>query len=130
MKYKIILFLVLIAIIFSSILAFSEIPLICGTNDGCTAVQSSSYSTFLGIKNSLIGVFAFIIIGAIIYSHIKNPKKIKKTIINLGIIIGGIIAIYFIYLQLFVIKEICKYCLVVDIATITGAFTLIFWREK
>ena len=66
MKYQTILFFILIATIFSAVLAFSETQLLCGIDDGCTVVQSSSYSNFFGIENAVIGLFAFIIVGILI----------------------------------------------------------------
>lgn len=129
-KYISLTIFIVIAIIFSALLTFSNIPEICGIDNGCNKVQISEYSSILGIKNSLIGMIAFAAIGIIIYSHIKHPKQYKKRLIQLGIIGGSMIALYFLYLQFFVLEAICKYCMVVDIATLISLGILFFWEEK
>jgi len=99
-------------------------------NVGCNSVQNSKYSYTFGIKNSYIGLIAFAFLSFVVFSHIKNPRKNKKLLIDIGIIIGALIAIYFIYLQAFVLKEFCRYCLVVDIGMISALLLIIPWKIK
>ena len=68
----------------------------------------------MGIKNEYFGdvIFAFMIF--VVISCIAKPKKSKKMIIKLGILFGALTALYFIYLQFFVVHAICKYCMVID----------------
>jgi len=60
----------------------------------------------------------------------KAPKKIKKNLLKFGFFIGSLFAIYFLYLQFFVIKATCPYCLITDSGTLAGLGILIFWKEK
>jgi uncharacterized membrane protein len=129
-KYITILILMGIAVIFSGILTFSNVPELCDITQGCNVVQSSNYSAIFGIKNSLFGMIAFTAIGFVIYHHIKHPRTQKKKIIQLGMIIGSLVALYFIYIQFFILNAICKYCMVVDIATLLSLAILLFWKEK
>lgn len=125
MKNKILLLLFIIAFVASLLLTITPISETCSIAEStCTTIEKSIYSDTFGIKNSLYGVaiFAFMII--ITYSQIRKPKKFKQYIINLGTIIGAIIAIYFLYLQQFVLKAYCQYCLIVNISIVLGIIVL------
>lgn len=60
--------------------------------------------------------------------EIIKPTQIKRLLIDSGAIIGFFIALYFIFLQIFVIKAFCKFCLVIDAGMIL-AFILIVAKE-
>ncbi len=132
LKYKIILLLVLIALINSSILAFSSISSVCGTNPekGCNAVQSSAYAKTFGISNAYYGVVIFSILSIIIMMYILRPSKRKKQIIEYSLTLGTIISLYFIYLQFIKIHAICKFCMVVDFSVIISLMVFLFWKEE
>ncbi|MBS3085325.1 vitamin K epoxide reductase family protein [Candidatus Pacearchaeota archaeon] len=130
MKYKIILFLMVISL-FSSILIMlpKEIKGMCVQNT-CESVTDSQYGKFLGISNSYYGVVIFSFLAIVIFLHINKPTKIKKQIISIGVITGSIIASYFIYLQKFVLKQYCTYCLIIDISLLIALIILVFAPNK
>ena len=130
-KYKIFAFLFLISLIGSLILSLAEIEEICNINEGCSVVQHSIYSKTFGIKNSHYGIPIFSFMLLITLLHIKSPAKNKKQIINAGIIIGSIIAAYFIYVQQFILHAYCKYCMIVDISLLAAlAILIITWKNS
>ena len=88
----------------------------CITGKGCEKVQNSEYSSILGIKLGWLGTLAFTAL-LIIYYLTYNKKLTQKLYIS-AISLGAILAIYFIYLQLFVIKAICSTCITLDFITI------------
>jgi uncharacterized membrane protein len=118
LKYNILLVIFLIALGSSIVLSFVPLPLICTQLEGCNAVQTSSYSKTLGIENSYFGIAIFFIMSITIYLHIHKPNKKKEFMINVAVFLGAMIALYFIYLQQFVLHAYCKYCLVVDIGMV------------
>lgn len=118
LKYNILLVIFLIAFASSIVLSFVPLPLICTQLEGCNAVQTSSYAKTLGIDNSYFGIIIFFVMSVVIYSHIYKPHKKKEILINVAIFLGTMIALYFIYLQQFVLHAYCKYCLVVDIGMV------------
>ena len=130
MKYQILFILFLISLISSATLSLAPIEKICNLEEGCSIVQHSIYSSTLGIKNSHYGVLVFLFLTIITISQIKNPTKFKILIIKLGIWIGAIIAIYFIYLQKFVLGAFCKYCMTVDLSMLTALAIILFWKTK
>ncbi len=119
-KYNILLAIFIISFISSVILATQEAPLFCGEETGCNLVTTSKYAYTFGIKNSTYGIFIFTFLAFLTYLHIRDPHEIKKATIHTGTIIGAIIAIYFLYLQQFVIGAYCKYCIVVDVGMVIG----------
>jgi len=127
-KYYLLIFLFLISLISSLILTLKPTPPIC--EDGCDLVQTSQYAYTLGLKNSIIGIFAFTTLLITTYLETKNPSKKKRMIIHSGILIGATIALYFLYLQIFILKSFCTYCLVVDISLILSlAIAISLWKN-
>ena len=127
MKYKTILIIFIIAFV-SSIMLSLSVP--CDTQNTCEIVQNGSYGSFKGINNSYLGIGVFLFLALITFSHIKKPRKYKKTIIHAGVILGSVIALYFIYLQQFVLKAYCKYCIVIDIVVLIALIIAIFTWKK
>ncbi len=117
-KYNALLVLTVISLAASLILSFAPASEACAIGEinegGCLGVKSSNYNYTLGLQNSYYGIAIFIILTLMIYSQLKNPAKTKEKYINIAITIGAIIAIYFLLLQMFVIKDFCQYCLIVD----------------
>ncbi|GIW66646.1 MAG: hypothetical protein KatS3mg095_0544 [Candidatus Parcubacteria bacterium] len=93
--------------------------LICLPNSSCDFVLKSEYSKFFGLPVALWGVFYFCAI--LILNFFEKFKFLLKIISPLGFIF----AFYLIYLQFFILKSVCVYCLTVDISAII-IFLLIF----
>ena len=128
-KYIIILILLLLATTSSIILSFMSIEQACGQDSGCSIINTSNYERTFGIKNAHIGLVAFPILAILTIFELKKSNKYRKKLIQLGIIIGSVFAIYFLYLQFFILKALCKYCLVVDFGVLIS-LGLIFLEEK
>ena len=126
MKYKIFLVIFFIGLICSLILTSNSESGLCKPAAGCDLVNNSSYGSTLGIKNSVYGIFIFPFLILLTIFHILNPGKHTRRILHLGIILGSLVAIYFLYLQFFVLKLYCKFCIVIDIALLIGLFFM-FW---
>lgn len=132
-RYKIILALMITSIISSAMLSFIPLEQACGIGgegDSCVAVQTSEYEKTFGINNAHIGLVAFPILAILTILELKRPRKYQKKMITFGMTLGAMFAIYFIYLQFFVIKAFCKYCIVVDIAVILSLGLILLWKEK
>lgn len=131
MKYKSILFLIMLALIASIILTFIPIEEACGLEtSGCYEVQTSEYEETLGFKNAHLGLVAFSVLFIITFLHDKKPTKKRKQFIKTGLILGSIFALYFLYLQFFVINAVCKYCMVTDIGILASLAVFFFVKDK
>ncbi|MCL4399363.1 vitamin K epoxide reductase family protein [Candidatus Parvarchaeota archaeon] len=101
-------------------------------NIDCGKVVTSAYSKFYGIDLSQLGAGFFALMLALsVYIFVSKNRRVKTRVnyimLGLGIIASGI-AIYLIYLELFVIHYICLYCTFGHISifglTITSAILL------
>jgi uncharacterized membrane protein len=113
MKTKIlVLIFSLIGFSFSLYLYYVNVhnPSICSFS-GCNSILTSKFSKTLGIDNSILGVFYFLMVGILTY---LNKEKIVKILS----VIGAIFALYLIFVMFFILKEICYYCLIVDLSAI------------
>lgn len=130
MKYKTIILLISLALISSIILTFVPIEQACAVKEnGCYAVQTSQYEKTFGIKNVHFGLAAFSVLLIITLIQRKKPTKRKKQFIFIGLICGSLIALYFLYLQFFVLRAVCKYCMVADVGVILALLTMIFIKD-
>jgi len=125
MKYKYLFILFAISLLSSIILSVIPAPPVCST--GCDVVQTSPYAFTFGIKNSYfgVGIFAALLLLTIFYAADKNRHV--RRIIHSAIIVGSLIALYFIYLQVFVLNSYCTYCMVVDLSLLV-ALVIAIWK--
>lgn len=131
LKYPLLLIIFIICFISSIILSFIPPEKACGgTETGCYIINTSKYAELIGIKNCYFGLIAFSILIFLTIWHILKPKKYKKQLVFVGLLVGSIFAVYFIYLQFILIKACCQYCMVVDIGTLIGLALNLFWKEK
>jgi len=131
MKYKILLILFAIALITSVLLSFADSSSICNVNGSCSKVAGSEYSKLVGVNNSYFGIIIFLFLTILTFSEIRKPRKIKRFVINTGVVIGTPVALFFLYLQQFVLKEYCKYCLIIDISILVALLIIVYsWKRK
>ncbi len=130
MKYKIFLAIFVISLISSIILATDSSSGICKPGNGCDTVNNSSYGYTLGIKNSYYGIFLFSLMSFLTLFHINRPTRHTRMIIHAAIIVAAAIALYFLYLQFFVIRAICEFCLIIDIGSLISLVFLVYlWKH-
>ena len=130
LKYITLMIIFMVCITCSALLVIDS-EKVCKTN--CT---DNEYKTTLGINNGWYGAVIFTTLFMLafrLFAYPKDNTKVKrriKRILHYGIIIGSIIAIYFLYLQQFVLKEYCIYCLIIDIGLLLCLGIVIFARDK
>ena len=112
-----ILVLIILEIVLSISIAYqntqgSELCIV-GQPDSCNNVQSSGYSKIFGIRISYLAPLAFI---ALLILYLT---KEGWYLISTGI--GALGAIYFLVIQIWVIKSVCSTCVLVD-----GTMMIIF----
>lgn len=130
-KYQTLLIIFIVCFVASAILSFIPPEKACGgTDTACYIVSQSEQAETIGVKNCYFGLIAFSVLIILNLMHLKKPEKYKKQIILLALLIGSAFALYFIYLQLFIIKACCTYCMFVDIGTLLGLAIFLFWKEK
>lgn len=105
---------------------FAGTPLPCSVLQGCEEVTTSQYSIIGGIPVALLGAIYYLAIFVLIFSLLNkrlfplntrngandngSENRLLKIVAYLTVI-GLLASIWFIYLQVFVIKAICPYCM-------------------
>jgi len=85
--------------------------LACGSG-GCETVQQSTWSRFLGIEVSLIGLigYAVLFVIALISLQAPSPRPWAPRALTLLAAGGVLFTAYLTSLELFVIHAICRWC--------------------
>ncbi|HET9538253.1 MAG TPA: vitamin K epoxide reductase family protein [Mesorhizobium sp.] len=93
-------------------------PLWCPIVDGCNAVVNSPYSRVLGVPMSYFGFIYFLYMFALAARLAFDPlsRSLRFRAI-LYAAMGAASSMYFMYLQLAFIREVCSYCLIAAVTT-------------
>ena len=89
-------------------------PMVCPLNGSCEEVTTSKYSKFFGIPVEKLGIFYYGLIVLIYALHYLLPELLSDTVLFLvtGFTIGAFIfSLYLIFIQAFVLKKWCTWCL-------------------
>ena len=88
-------------------------PIACWTRD-CDRVIRSPYSRLIGIHNSAIGFWLFLLIfflALMVQQGLEAWSSLALKAIALLSLIGTLVSCYLAYIQFFVLKGICNWCL-------------------
>lgn len=111
-----ILFLALLGVIDSGYLTlehYSQIIPPCPAHAifiDCGKVLRSSYSVVFGIPLALLGVVQYALLALNTILTILTNRKIWKYYLLVFSALGALASVYFMYLQLVVLRSICLYC--------------------
>lgn len=98
-------------------------PIPCSILKGCEQVTTSQYSTVFGIPVALLGAFYYLTILVLAAIYFDSKKTSVLKLLACLTPFGFLASLIFVYLQIFVIKAICLYCMV-SAATSTILFIL------
>ena len=140
--YVVLLILSALGILFSLLIAVENssksLQNFCSATSagGCISVQSSVYGKTFNIDNYVFGITGFAILSLLtLLKLIHSKSKIIEYFIIAGSIIAGLVALRFLYIQAFILKTWCIYCIFIDIFSILllciGAYLLMkkrIWR--
>jgi len=101
--------------IYLTVIEVTSIPAICGPIGDCNTVQQSPYSRVFGlIPVGVLGALGYLgILGAWLWGKFSSGKMaayMPLAIFGMGIF-GTLFSVYLTYLELFVIKAVCIWCL-------------------
>lgn len=100
----------------------------CSLIKGCDKVTTSKYSTLGNIPISLFGSAYYLIIFIAALAYVDAKKKFFLNCVVCLSVAGFLVSLGLIYLQVFIIKAICLYCMVSAISStiifITGLVIL------
>ncbi|OGI92528.1 hypothetical protein A3A09_00930 [Candidatus Nomurabacteria bacterium RIFCSPLOWO2_01_FULL_42_20] len=90
---------------------------------GCEVVLVSPQSVIAGVPLALLGSIYYLALLILSIAYLDSKKKQFIRLAAYLAIAGFAASLYFVYLQLFVIKEICQYCML-SAGTSTTLFIL------
>jgi len=95
----------------------------CSIVHGCEKVTTSSYSVIFGVPMALMGALYYlvVIVALILYLDLRRELIVKWT--ARFTVVGFLFSLWLVYLQLFVIKAICQYCILSALSS-TGLFVV------
>ena len=133
MRYKLpIRLLLLVAVGVSVYLAYASFTAGvagCGPDSGCDKVLQSRWSRWFGIP---VSVFSFVVYGALFAITLRFQRKADpaaervawRILIPLSIV-AVLSIVYFAALQLFVLKQVCRFCMTVHGAGLIASILLL-----
>lgn len=94
-----------------SLMALSGEAPNCNFIQGCDLVAASPHSKVLGIPLAIFGVFFYTVaLGMVGWAFISRTRA-ALVLLFATATLGFILSLYFLYLQAFVIRAYCEYCL-------------------
>jgi uncharacterized membrane protein len=102
---------------------FLGTPVACSLLKGCEQVTTSQYAAIFGVPIAILGVFYYLIIIALSAAYLDSRKLLFLKLIAYLTPFGFLASLRFVYLQIFIIKAICLYCMV---SAATSALLFIF----
>lgn len=91
---------------------YTGLALRCSVFTGCDQVTTSQYSEILGVPVALLGVFYYLTILLATLFYFDSRKDWLPRYIAWATCAGLAASVWFVVLQIFVIKAICEYCMI------------------
>jgi len=87
--------------------------MVCGAGNECERVQASQYATFLGFPVAGYGVGGYLVLLGLALWGLQEAQASRPAITRwlAGLsALGVVFSLYLLYLELFVIHAICRWC--------------------
>lgn len=106
-------------------------PILCPTGRGCDIVRASSYSNFFGISIPLLGAAYYLAMAvlSVVHSH-QLPHKLVRKLQLLAALSAVIFGVYLTYLEGFVIKAYCFWCVSSFIISVVIFLALLLSKKE
>ena len=109
---------------------FSGVTPPCFVTQGCDIVTTSAYAKIAGIPVSALGVLYYLAqLILMIYFVDKKDERVLPLIV-ISSIVGFGFSLWFTYVQVFLLKSYCTYCLFSGLtSTMLFALGILIWRQ-
>lgn len=106
-------------------------PILCPTGQGCDIVRASSYSHIFGIPIPLLGIAYYLTLAvlSVVHSH-QLPHKVIHKLQLFGSAAAVGFGVYLTYLEAFVIKAFCFWCVLSFIISVVIFATIALSRKE
>lgn len=86
-------------------------PVSCSLVEGCETVLGSQYATIGNIPVALAGTVYYLAVFLLVMAYVDTKKQSILLGAAYAAVIGFSASLWFLYLQLFLLKAICIYCI-------------------
>lgn len=97
---------------------YSGSPVSCSIIQGCERVLTSRYAVVYGVPVALLGSIYYTVIFVLTAAFIDTKRRAVLSYAARFTFVGFIAALWFLYLQVFVIRAICFYCIVSAVSSV------------
>jgi uncharacterized membrane protein len=115
--------------VYMTIFKLTDNSTMCLGSGGCSTINDSRYSEIYGIPVAAVGVGGYLAILAILALEVKGGSFFERnaTLVTFGMALTGFLfTLYLVYLEIFVIKALCPFCVTSQVAmTILFILTVI-----
>jgi len=102
----------------------------CLITKGCSTVLTSQWSAVGPVPISLLGAIYYLVLIVLALAYLSSGKKRFLTTAAFGTFLGFIASLWLFGLQLFIIKDLCFYCLISGLtSTILFIIGLFIFRQ-
>lgn len=105
-------------------------PVACLIGTGCDTVRTSQYSSFLGISIPILGVLFYLVMA--MFSVVQAQKTLNNLLFQVKLLISLVgvgFGTYLTFLEVFVIKAICFWCILSYIISCMILLSVILGRR-
>jgi uncharacterized membrane protein len=99
--------------------------LFCTAGSGCDVVQASRYAVILGVPTALWGAALFAAIGGVALAGLSPQRWLIAFLLAAA---AASFSLYLTYLELFVLRAVCAYCLA-SAAIAVALFGVLLWQR-
>ena len=103
--------------------------IVCIIGHNCEEVVKSKYGKNFGIENTVTGIFYYLLVFGYGISTLLDQNIFKESIIYYIIIgissLSSLFSIYLAFVQAFVLKKWCDYCIISTIVSVLILLVLI-----
>lgn len=97
----------------------TDVTIPCGPGGGCNTVAASPYSRFLGVPVAAYGAGLYLVLAALALARaLPAAAKHDRALLSLIVLLaaaGTLVSLYLTYLEIFVLRTICRWCIVSQI---------------
>lgn len=110
---------------------FLGTPVPCSILHGCEIVLNSKYSIIYGLPTAMLGALFYLTVMILSAIYLETKKIIILRLIFYTATFGFLASLGFVYIQLFILKSICLYCMGSAITSTTlFIFSLVFCHRQ
>jgi len=110
---------------------FLGAPVTCSILQGCDKVLTSQYAVVFGLPVALLGALYYLSVLILSGYCLFSARSSIMRFISRFVALGFLASLWFVYLQVFVINDLCEYCLLSAlISTALFALSFLIREEK